>query len=243
MSNLFGETPQENATNLTNSAEATAEANTPQAGEKSETPDVNSLFADKLQSIVTPDGRQKYADVETALDSIPHAQQKINELNEKLKQMEEELKTKSGMEELMKSVQSSKTAPETPSASSGLDEDAVARILQTQLAQMEQAKVKEANAAKVREQLEAKYGDKAEEQFKAKAQQLGVDPQYLAELALTSPQLVLSHFGDTPARNAEAVTGSVNTTGLKPSAPERKPVMRGATYKDVIEQFKAHKPQ
>jgi type VI protein secretion system component VasK len=241
MSSLFEETPQENVN--TDSAEATAEANTPQAGEKSETPDVNSLFADKLQGIVTPDGRQKYADVETALDSIPHAQQKINELSDKLKQMEEELTKRSGMEELMKSVQSSQNTPETPSASSGLDEQAVAEILQNQLAQMEQAKAKEANAAKVREQLEAKFGDKAEEQFAAKAKELGVEASYLAELALTSPQLVLSHFGDVPARNAEAVTGSVNTTGLKPSAPERKSVMRGASYKDVIEQFKAHKPQ
>lgn len=239
MSSLFGETPQENATN---SAEATAEANTPQAGEKPETTDVNALFADQLKGIVTPDGRQKYADVSTALSSIPHAQSKIDELSAQVKRMEEELQKRAGMEEMMNSLQSSKTAPETPSASSGLDEQAVASILQSQLAQMEQAKAKEANAAKVREQLVSKYGDKAEEVFTAKAQALGVDPQYFAELALTSPQLVLSHFADAPVRNAEAVTSTVNTTGLKPSAPEYKAVMRGASTKDVVEQFKAHKP-
>ena len=239
MSSLFGETPQEN---VPNSAEATADANTQQAGEKSETASGNSLFADRLKSIVTPDGRQKYADVETALDRIPHAQNKIDELNQRLKQMEDELNKKAGMEEMIKHLESSKNTPETPSASSGLDEQAVASILQSQLAQMEQAKVKEANAAKVREQLVSKYGDKAEEAFTAKAQSLGVDPQYFAELALTSPQLVLSHFADVPVRNAEAVTSTVNTTGLKPSAPDRKPVMRGASTKDVLEQFKAHKP-
>ena len=242
MSSLFGETPQENVTN-SNSAEATANANTQQAGEKSETNGSNSLFADRLQQIVTPDGRQKYADVETALDSIPHAQAKIDELARKVKEYEDQLAKQRGMEEMVKQLQSSQPAPETPSASSGLDENAVASILQNQLAQMEQAKAKEANAAKVREALTDQYGDKAQEAFINKAKELGVDPEYFGELAHTHPQLVLSHFSSAPKPSGQPIPSSTNTMGLKPAPADRKPVMRGASYKDVIEQYKAHKPQ
>jgi TolA-binding protein len=241
MSSLFGETPQENVN--TNSAEATANANTQQAGEKSETGSGNSLFADKLQGIVTPDGRQKYADIETALDSIPHAQNKIEELNSQIRQMQEELQKRSGMEEMLKQLQSSQPAPEQPSASRGLDEDAVAGILQNQLAQMEQAKAMEANAAKVRDSLSDKYGEKAQEVFVNKAKELGVDPEYFGELAHTHPQLVLSHFGEAAKPSGQPVESSLNTMGIKPAPAERKSVMRGASYKDVIEQYKAHKPQ
>ena len=108
---------------------------------------------------------------------------------------------------------------------------------------MEQTKAKEANAAQVRNTLSEKYGEKAEEVFVSKAKELGVDTEYFVELAHTHPQLVLSHFGDAAKPTGQPVQGSVNTTGLKPSAPERKSVMRGASYKDVIEQYKAHKPQ
>jgi hypothetical protein len=141
-------------------------------------------------------------------------------------------------------MKSSSSAPETPSVSSGLDEQAVTSILQQQLAQMEQAKAREANAATVRQALEGKYGDKAEQVFQSKAKELGVDASYLTELAFTAPQMVISQFQGASAKDPQPLGGEgINTATLKPSKPEHKPVMRGASIRDVVEQFKAHKPQ
>lgn len=243
MSTLFEETPQETNENL--QADATAEAASTQPEVNGAETGVNEGgYADLLSTIRTPDGRQKYADIPTALNSIPHAQSKIDELSGKVAELQAELQKRQGMEDMLERIQSSTNVPETPSANSGLDEQAVTSILQQQLAQMEQAKAREANAMAVRNALETKYGDKAEEVFNQKAQELGVDTSYFTELAFTAPQLILSHFEGAKSADPQPLGGQgVNTSTIKPSAPERKPVMRGASIKDVVEQFKAHKPQ
>lgn len=246
MSELFAETPQEENTN-NSQVEATAEASSEVQAEvkQPEAVDPNSLFADQLQQIKSPDGRQKYADVATALQSIPHAQGKIDELSQKINHLEEELKKRQGMDEMLQQLQASKnTQTETPSASGGLDEQMLASLVERQLSEREQMAARNANAAKVRDTLIQQYGEKAEEQFVAKAQQLGVDVNYFTELAMKAPQLVLSHFQGGQSRpEAQPLTNGIRTDAVKPSAPERKGVMRGASTKDVVEQFKAHKPQ
>lgn len=228
---MFEETPQEQS--LTNSDSTTIESNV----ETNE----GDLFADKLSSITTPDGRQKYADVATALDSIPHAQGRINELSEQVKLLEEELQKRSGMEEMQRQVQPSTPEHTEQPSTSGLDEHSVEALLERKLAQMEQTKAAEANANKVRSSLTEAYGDKAAEVFNNRAKELGVTPSYLSELAKQSPELVLSHFSEAKRPTAQPLGDGVRTEAMKPSAPERKAVMYGASSKDVLEQFRAHK--
>lgn len=241
MSTLFEETPQEN---VENNAEATAEANSEQAEiNQPETSDPNSLFVDRLQQIKTPDGRQKYADVATALDSIPHAQNKINELSQKIEQLEQELQKRSGMEDMLNQLQSSQNTQTEQPSSGVLDEHTLASLVDRQLSEREKMAARNANAAKVRDTLIATYGEKAEETFNSKASELGLDPAYLSELAMNAPQLVLAHFGTTSQPTGQPLTGGIRTDAVKPSSPERKSVMRGASSRDVVEQFKAHKPQ
>ena len=243
MSNLFEETPQEGMEN--NQANAPAEAASTQPEEqKAETNVQSDPYADLLNGIRTQDGRQKYADVATALGSIPHAQSRIDELSGEVAKLQEELQKRQGMEDMIEHMKSSSSAPESPSVSSGLDEQAVTSILQQQLAQMEQAKAREANAATVRQAFEGKYGEKANDVFKSKAAELGVTEAQFTELAFTAPKLVMSHFDGMKAKDPQPLGGQgINTSTIKPSAPEYKAVMRGASIKDVVEQFKAHKPQ
>lgn len=243
MSNLFEETPQEGNENI--QADATAEAASTQPEVNvAETGATTDPYADLLNGIRTPDGRQKYADVATALGSIPHAQSKIDELSGEVAKLQEELQKRQGMEDMIEHMKSSSSAPEAPSVSGGLDEQAVTSILQQQLAQMEQAKAREANAATVRQALESKYGEKANDVFKSKAAELGVTEAQFTELAFTAPKLVMSHFDGMKVNDPQPLGGEgINTASIKPSAPEYKSVMRGASIKDVVEQFKAHKPQ
>lgn len=243
MSNLFEETPQEGNENI--QADAPAEAASTQPEEqKAETGVSSDPYTDLLNGIRTPDGRQKYADVATALNSIPHAQSKIDELSGEVAKLQEELSKRKGMEDMIEHMKSSSSAPEIPSASSGLDEQAVTSILQQQLAQMEQTKAREANAATVRQALEGKYGEKANQMFQTKAKELGVTEAQFTELAFTAPKLVLSHFDGMKSNDPQPLGGNgINTSSIKPSAPDYKAVMRGASIKDVVEQFKAHKPQ
>ena len=241
MQTLFEETPQENVKEI--NADATAEATSEQAEVKQpETSDPNSLFVDRLQHIKTPDGRQKYADVATALDSIPHAQNKINELSSKIEQLEQELQKRSGMEDMLQQLQSSQNTPKEQPSSGTLDEQTLASLVDRQLSEREKMAARNANATKVRDTLIASYGEKAESAFNAKAKELGIEPAYLSELAMNAPQLVLSHFGSSPEPQAQPLTGGIRTDAVKPSSPDRKSVMRGASSKDVVEQFKAHKP-
>jgi hypothetical protein len=181
-------------------------------------PDPDSLFADQLTAIQTDDGRQKYSDVNTALQSIPHAQNHIGELTNRVKELETELASKQGAEELarqLSAVQSPQTNTEQPSVQ-GLDETAVADLVSGILESRTQQEIASANAALVVEALATSYGDKAEAEFAAKAQSLNMTVKDFANLARQSPDVVLQLFADRPVRDPQPTHGaSVNVEPVK----------------------------
>ena len=173
--------------------------------------DPNSLFADQLSSITTDDGRQKYADVPTALQSIPHAQSHISELNSKVKQLEEELNKRQGAEELLSSLQQSQQQVVEQPSVTGLDateiENVVSNILQTKA----QQDVAQTNAAQVRSALSEKFGGAASVEFENRAKSLGISVGQLTQMASQSPQVVMELFNAPSVRDPQPTTGgSVN---------------------------------
>lgn len=245
MSELFSGNPTEEQqkTNEQTSEEATQapDTSTQEEVKQPETSTKPDLFADQLASITAEDGRQKYADVPTALASIPHAQAKIKELSSKVEQLEAELAKKKGVEEMLERIETSNNAEGTPSNAT-LDEAKVMELLQRQLSQVETEKQLEANRQLVKQELTQKFGDKAPEVFNKKAEELGVNPEFFTELAMKHPKMVLSYFTQQQTANKASPTmGSVNTTSLSNSPTvERKAVTRGASSKEVLEQFRAH---
>lgn len=243
MSELFSGNPteeQQKPKETTQEATTAPETSTQEEVKQPETTPMSGLFVDQLSSIKTEDGRQKYADVPTALASIPHAQAKISELSSKVEQLEAELAKKKGVEEMLERIETSKTAEGTPS-NAALDEAKVMELLQRQFSQVETEKLKEANRKTVVGSLEAQFGDKAQDVFNSKAEELGVNPMFLSDLAMQHPKMVLSYFSQPTTNKANPTVGSVNTTSMSQTHPvERKAVTRGASSKDVLEQFRAH---
>lgn len=197
---------------------ASQEQQTPNGEEtkQAETPSGGDPYADLLKGIVTEDGRQKYGDVSTALNSIPHAQNHIAELTRKLNEMQEELNKRQGMEQVLDRINSTtQTNTEQPSVNS-LSEAQVKQLLDAELKQREQAKMAEVNEAEVTNGLVKKFGDreKAIAQLKSKAEELGVSMDFLRSVAQKSPKAVLSYFNVSAAPSPTPTTPGINTASM-----------------------------
>ena len=182
--------------------------------------DPNSLFADQLQSIKTDDGRQKYADVQTALNSIPHAQSHISEQAQRIKELEAELEQRKGMEAVLEQLQSQQQPRvEQPSNNAGIDATTIEQLLDQRLQQREIAQVQQANAQQVLNKLQEQFGDNAEQRFNARAMELGMTPVQLSDLARQTPAAALAFFNTPAPAPANPTTSSINTNVLE-SAPK-----------------------
>lgn len=212
-----------------------AEVNQPQ------TTDPNSMFADQLAAVKTDDGRQKYADVPTALASIPHAQDHIKQLTEQNKMLEEELAKRQGMEEVMQRLESNQQVVEQPS-NAGLDETSAAQLVERMLAQKEQEAKALSNQQEVVSKLKEQYGDKAEEVYNKKAAELGMTPAQLNQLAVSAPKAALAYFDikPNPVQNP-TVPSSVNTATLQPhKQPEVDPMaIFKSSESDLVKNWRA----
>lgn len=183
----------------------------PQPAEPTVETSPESLFADQLAGIKTPDGRQKYADVPTALDSIPHAQGRISELSAENAALKAQLEASKGTDDVLEQLKklSQPTPTETPS-SQGIDAAQIQQILDERLQAERQQQVEQANADIVLSKLKDRFGDKAESEFNTKAQQLGMTVEQLSNLARQTPNAALAFFPENAAP-ANPATGSVNT--------------------------------
>jgi len=178
-------------------------------------PDPNSLFADQLASIKADDGRQKYADVTTALASLPHAQTHISEQAARIKELEEQVNKQAGMESILEQLKSQQEAVVATPAAEGIDETTLAQMLDAKLAEREATQKASTNQAKVLGKLGEKYGDKAEELFNSKAETLGVSVGFLSDLARKAPDAVLAYFNEAALSPSNPTQGTVNTNALQ----------------------------
>ena len=208
--------------------------------------DPNSLFADQLSSITTDDGRQKYADVTTALNSIPHAQGHINELSSQVKELQEELAKRQGAEDLLASLQQSQQqVVETPSVT-GLDETAIESVVSNMLQSQAQQQQQEANAATVKQALTDKFGAAASVEFENRAQQLGMSVGQLTQMSAQMPQAVVELFNTVPVRDPQPTVGStvnIPATPVSGSTPDYMAKFRGQSDKDVKSKWEAAKEE
>lgn len=191
----------------------------PQGGEPkaAETVPATDSYANQLASIVTEDGRQKYADVNTALNSIPHAQSHIAELTRKNAELEAEVQKRAGMEQVLERIDSkNQTNSETPSDNS-LSEAHVMELLNSALTQREEQSTALANEIALTNGLVEKFGtkEKAMEMLANKAKELNVNVDFMQSLAQKSPKAVLSYFGEAAASAPSPVAPGNNTTTLQ----------------------------
>jgi len=217
--NLFA--PQEGAQQNSN-VDPTPEQQAPQAQESnpSQQIDPNTLFANQLAAITSDDGRQKYADVNTALSSIPHAQSHIKSLENQLAQMQEELNKRQGMEQVLERIQATQDTNAEPPSANSIDAAQLSELVNSQLNQREQAQAAMANEVAFSDSMREKFGDKAIDVLGAKASELGISLDFMQSLAQKSPKAALKYFEDTPQPMAQPTTPSSQTDSLVVQTPE-----------------------
>lgn len=208
------------------------------------TPELNAL-ADQLKTITNADGNQKYDSLPKALEGLANSQTYIPELQGKLTTVEAEnaaLKEKLAKTEAVEDVvsrltQNQQAAPvEVTPQPSGLDENAVIKLLEQVTTQKAVLAAESANEQKVSDALLEAFGDKAGEVMAAKAAELNTSIEALQKQSRENPQLVLAAFNQQPTQTGPT-TGSVNIPRIQAPQPDRvaapeKSVLTGATAKE-----------
>lgn len=186
---------------------------------------------------------RKYATVEAALASVPHAQQHIASLeseNEQLKQQVADLQSKlekaANLEDVVAKLSATQT-PEEPPIPQGLDEQGVLKLLE----QREAQRLAQANQVAVTNALIAKYGDasKATEALQTKAQEFGVDFEYMKDLAAKSPKAVLSYFNvEHKPQSVSVPHNPVPAQFQTPPEPQYDFTPKGGSTSDLVRAFR-----
>lgn len=236
--------------NLFEGAPAPAAPATPAAPAAPAAPaPAGNAYADLLSTIKNEAGAPKYDSVEKALEALKHAQDFIPTLKSELEKKDEELAalrvSKEKFDNLEAVVQRLTANPpnveEIPPATRGLDEQAVSNLVKKTLAETEMTRKAMENLDKVQKALTEKFKDKAQEAIRQRAEELGVTPADLGELAKKSPALALQLFntklGNTPSVTTGSVTSSLQPTKEPPVGPPERSILSGASSAELRDYF------
>jgi len=190
---------------------------------------------------------KKYATVEDALKSVPHAQTHIARLEQEMQSLRERAAQAKAIDDVYEALAARQQSEQAPTMQAPIvDERFIDAVLERKLEEQKRAEEKRANLSKVKESLTAKYGEKAAETFKKKAEELGINEGFLTDLAAKSPVAALELFG---ANAKEKVATSVPSGSINPQAfvqnqqpAPPKPVMAGASTSDLLSAWRAVNP-
>lgn len=185
---------------------------------------------------------KKYATVEDALKSVPHAQSHIKTLEEELAAVKVELEKRRTAEQLLDEIKSGIKSTETPSASP-ITPDTVAQLVEQALKKNQSDNISAKNVESVTSNFSNKFGDKAEEVYINLAKDNGLTVQQLNTLSKTSPALVLklAGFNETKQQGVGSIVPTVNTESFsKPvdSSALTSRVRQGASTKELVSAWK-----
>lgn len=222
----------------------TPEQNAPVQQAQPDTSVPKNDFADLLKSITAEDGRQKYSDVESALKSLPHAQQHISKLEQEMAELKAELEKRKTAEEIVSRIESSgrKQEEATPSKPA-ITSEQIEALVDKRLSAKEQFNKEQSNIRKVVDTMSKMYGEKSEEVFYSKAAEAGLDRAMINRLAAVSPEAAMRIVGKVEAGGIPPKTFS-NTNS--DAAFTNKPVPSAKlppypTTKDMVAAWKASK--
>lgn len=247
-------TPEETAPKADNQNTIFGEG-TPAAPETTPAPQAPQMtLPEELQEYVG-EGK-KYSSIEDALRSIPHAQTHISKLEQENAEYKSKVEKAMTMEELIEQMRTQQPKEDNTSQQVGVGAEDLLANLSGQLEQMveqkmlldKQQEAYRANQGKVAKAFQETYGDKAEEMYGKLAEEVGMDVASLNGLAASSPASVLkmAQLGAKP-KPAPSQQSSVNTGAFianSASQPaERKTVMFGATSADILDSWRASRPQ
>lgn len=160
--------------------------------------DVTLEDKDYLAELVGED--KKFKSPQDLAKGKAHADAHIARLEATLSQLRDELKTRTTTDQLMdqiKALKGSGTPEFTPTPqgqNEGADKGLTVQDVERLLAEREASRNKEANLNQAVNTLKEMYGDETPQMIQAKARELGVDTNYLKNLAKESPKIFTNLF-------------------------------------------------
>lgn len=184
---------------------------------------------------------KKYATVDDAIKSVPHAQKHIQTLEQELAQTKAELLKRQTTEELLNDLKANGIPPVVTQSAPTINSEQISALVRQELSQQEAQAVATQNTKKVTDAFVSKFGDKAEEIFNKVATESGLTVGNLNFLAATSPSAVLKLAGIAPQQTPPIAktTSSFNTqvSSSQPEPPSAR-VKQGASTKDLVNAWK-----
>lgn len=194
-------------------------------------------FADQLSGIKNEDGTQKYADVASALDALPHANTHISTIEAENAKLKEDLAREQAAKELLQNAANK----QEPAQQNGLTAEDVKALVVDANAEQAAANQQEANVNSVRSAFSAQYGDKAGEEMNRVAAESGMTKEALKNLSKSSPQAVLQLAGikveAAPVQRTPYRAGN-DQPSPQPAPAKPKSVMSGANTKEMVDAWK-----
>lgn len=165
---------------------------------------------------------KKYATLEDALRSIPHAQKHIQTLEQEAKEIRERLEAQQTLKAMLEEARSNPPEKPTVPTAPAIDPANLTQIVNQTIEQREAQKRAEANVSSVVSTFQTKFGDKAEEVYEALAKENGLTLSSLNQLAATSPNVLfkLAGIDSSKAKIPAALNSSVNTEAFRTNNPQ-----------------------
>lgn len=194
-----------------------------------------------LDLVKREDGSRKYNSVEELAKGAAHAQSYIQELQTKLKALEEG-KEKTALDAILEKLQSGSAPAAAPAPVSEVPLDAIEKAVLA----IKAREAAEQNASKIKEELIQSAGSEqaAAKAFHDAAQSVGLSTVELSALAAKSPQAVRAILKLEKTKAPPKGGSTIVPSGVPDTEPQRKRVMLGgASTSDLIAALKKHTPQ
>lgn len=219
----------------------------------------NDKLATLLASITNEDGKQKYDNVEKAIEALVHSQTYIPQIKSQLTEKEQELERvkaelakREAVEDVVKRLAASKNQDaDDPQLNVGLDEQTVQKLVEENLgrvlSQRDAQVAYQTNVSKVQDTLVQKFGDKAGEVVAARAAELGITPKDIEKMAGSNPVIALELFKAQGVQTPNPTTHGRNIPPVNDRVEElkrpEKSLLRGGSNKERAEFMKKIRDQ
>ena len=187
---------------------------------------------------------KKYATLDDAIKSVPHAQTHIAKLEQEAAQLREELQKRKAAEDLLADIKAGITQQGETTPKVDLSQETVSNIVKNVLKQEQESNIQAQNAKSVMTAFETAFGDKqkAEQEYIKIAEKNNLPVQMLNQLAMTSPEAVLNLAGlkktTQPVGKVSSDVNTINFNTTEPEMPSAK-LKPGATTKDMVAALEA----
>lgn len=168
--------------------------------------------------------------------------EKVQTLEQKLAELTSKLDTAAKLEDVVSSKREAPQEQPEPAEQTNppaVDEDAMLKRFEKYMQEKEKTQSRAQNMANAVDAASKRYGSEWQTKLLEQGKEVGMDSAAIQNMAETSPQAFARLFGLTGSSKSEpdASAGSI-VSGHKAEPEAPKPIMFGASTKDLVEQWR-----